>query len=496
MQIRKLASSIDLSSKSSFAWQAGAALSFGILLGTASLVFGPTLVLMGLSGVLLICLAFMTPEIVVLIILAFVLELIPRQFNISISLFVGHFFVTDLLLVILLSIVLVRLLADKSFRLVRTPLDIPLLLLCGATIVGLVTAVRNHGITFSHATPEARVFVSYFLIFFIITNLIRTRSQLARLIYGIVIIAMLIACTMVIQAMLGRSYLIFSEASSVQGEGLVRLFNPGFILCYITLIVLVCDMTLRKDYRFHSVHYLLILLLGLALLTTVARNLLVSGSIGIVVLVAILRKSELSRLAINLLIVTGIALFGITVLMMLGGGDRLLQYSTAFLDRISSMFSGTILSTHENLLFRLNEIKYAWQQIIKHPILGIGLQTLYRPAFYEGDRLTNYLHNAYLSIWLKTGLIGLISFLWFSLRFLLRGLRHWRDSQDSFFNAAILGFSLAYLGMMFSNLVAPTFVQDLSAMTFGVIMGINEVILSQSGTNIKSKQGGLHNVQS
>ncbi len=496
MRIRELASSIDLGSKSSLAWQAGAALSVGILLGAASLVFGPIPVLLGLMGVFLVYLAFMTPEIVVLIALAFVVELIPARLNLSISLFVGNFFVTDLLLVLLLSVVLVRLLADKTFRRVKTPLDIPLLLFCGAAIVGVATASRDHGVIFSHATPEARVYL-YYLIFFVVTNLIRTRSQLARLIYGILFIGVLVAATMVIQAILGRSSLILG-ASSVQGEGLVRLFNPGFVVCYIALLTLVCDMALRKDQRSRSVHYLLILLLGLGLLTTVARNVLVSLAIALAVLVVILRKSKLSRPAATLLVVAGVALFGIAVLMLLGGGDRLLQYFSAYLERSSRMFSATIVSSQENVLIRWEEIQYAWQQITQHPILGIGFFTSYRPVFIEFEKvsLTRYLHNAYLSIWLKTGLLGLISFLWLSWRFLSRGLRHWGDSQDSFFSAMILGFTSAYLGLMISNLVAPTFVQDQSAMIFGVIMGINEVALLHSEANVKLKQGGFRNVQS
>jgi O-antigen ligase len=496
MQIRELASGMDLGSKSSRAWQALAALSLGILLGAASLALGPALVLMGLTGVLVVYLALVTPEIIVLVLLAFVLELIPPQYNLSVSLFVGHFFVTDLLLAMLLSIVLVRLLADKTFRLVKTPLDTPMLLFCGAAVVGMATAIRSHGIRFSHATPEARVYI-YYLIFFVVTNLIRTRSQLARLIHGILVIAVLVAGTMVMQAMAGRS-LIIMQAWQVQGEELVRLFNPGFVLCYIALMTLICGMALRQDHRSRWIHYLLILLLGLGLVTTVTRNVLVSLTIALAVLAVILRKSGLSRLATNLWVVAGIALFGIAMLTLLGGEKRLLEYFSGFFERTSSMFSSTILSSQENVLIRWNEIEYAWQQIVTHPIFGIGFQTAYRPVFarFELVSLTHYLHNAYLSMWLKTGLLGPIAFLWLSWRFLSRGLRHWGEAQDSFFSAVTLGFTLAYLGLMISNLVAPTFVQDRSAMIFGVMMGINEVAFVQSEANVKLNQGGSYNVQS
>ena len=494
MRFLELAGSKDPALISHIVWQAGAPLLAGVFLAVASLAFGPLLVLIGLIGVFLVYLAFTTPEIVVLIILAFVLELIPAQLNASIPLLVGHFFVTDLLLIMLLSVIMLRYVADRTWHYTRTPLDKLLLLFCTAAMIGLVNSVLNHGIRFSHATPEARVFI-YYLLFFAVTNLIKTREQLVRLVYGILFVGVVMAGLMAIQAILGRA--VFAGDGPAGGdENLVRLFNPGFVACYIALIVLICDTALRKDQRFRLVNYLLILLLGLGILTTLARNLLVSGAISLSVLFVLLHQSERSRLGGQLLILAGIALSGMAVVILLGSEGRLLQYFSAYLDRSSRMFSATILSSQENVLIRWNEIEYAWQQITEHPILGIGLKTPYRPPFYQGDPLTYYIHNAYLWIWLKTGLLGLVAFLWLSFRFLQRGFQHWRDSGDSFLRAVMLGFTLAYLGMIVSNLVAPAFVQDYNAAIFAVIMGIGEVILAQSETNRKLlKQGGFHNVQ-
>jgi O-antigen ligase len=295
---------------------------------------------------------------------------------------------------------------------------------------------------------------------------------------------------MVIQAILGRSAFLF-QGWQVQGGELIRLFNPGGVLIYIALIVLVSGMALRKDHRYSSVHYLLILLLGFADLVTLSRNDLVSGAIVLVLLLFILHKVELSRLATSLLGFAVIALFVIAVLTLLGKESLPLQYVSAFIERTLRMTSSTILSSQENLSIRIEEIKYAWRQITQHPILGIGFFTSYRPVFsvYEKVSNTRYLHNAYLSIWLKTGLLGFFSFLWLSLRFVRRGFQHWGNVHDSFLRAMTLGFTLAYLGLMISNLVAPNFVDGRSAMVFGVIMGVNEVTYMQSKGNIKLKKG-------
>jgi cell division protein FtsW (lipid II flippase) len=97
------------------------------------------------------------------------------------------------------------------------------------------------------------------------------------------------------------------------------------------------------------------------------------------------------------------------------------------------------------------------------------------------------IHNAYLSIWLKTGLLGLLSFLCLSFRFLVRGLRHWRDAQDGFLRAVTLGFALAYLAMMISNLVTSSFVNHWNLAIYGVILGINEVVFAHNWAHSEFK---------
>jgi len=47
--------------------------------------------------------------------------------------------------------------------------------------------------------------------------------------------------------------------------------------------------------------------------------------------------------------------------------------------------------------------------------------------------------------------------------------------------------------MVISNLVNPSFVSSLSAIVFGVTMGINEVIYSFNSLGLKHAEGGFGN---
>jgi O-antigen ligase len=467
----QLITSISLKSRS--VHQIGAALAIGLVLGLAILRVGPYVALGGVIGLTLLVLAFVNPEIVILVILYLATGLVPARFNPDIGLGIGHFLATDLLLIMLLSVVVFRLFTDKAFRFVRTPLDIPFLLFCGAVIIGMATAVLSHGIRFRDATYEARILL-YYLIFFAITHHIRTKPQLFRLIHGILLIGLLAAGVMIAQAILGRSFLLV-EAEALQGSQLIRFYYPAGSAVVVSLMVLTCIMAIGKDPRYRLISILAIPLLGLALLLTLTRNVLVSIVVGLAVMLIILRRNRLSRLVGNLLVIAGIVITIVALLGITGNEALLSKYVSTFSDRISSMFSERILSSEETLDWRWKEAQPAWTQIVQNPVFGIGFETPYRKAFFMGDLFRHFIHNGYLWIWLKTGLLGLIPFLWLSACFLVRGFSHWRDIQDNLLKAVTLGFILAYLATLMSNLVVSSVASNLAAVVFGAMMGVNEV---------------------
>jgi O-antigen ligase len=219
-----------------------------------------------------------------------------------------------------------------------------------------------------------------------------------------------------------------------------------------------------------------------ALFTTLSRNLVVSLVIILGMLALTLHTSDRIRLTKNLL---GLALSiaGLIIILLLTGLESSVHdYSTVYLERLSRMFSADIVKSGENLAPRWEEIQYAWTAISQHPILGIGLHNTYRPPFYLGEPagLRTYVHNAYLSLWLKTGLLGLTSFVWLSVAFVKRGCRDWLRVKDDSLRAIYLGCTMAYVGMMISNVVSPSFVQAGSLAILGVILGINEAISIQN----------------
>jgi O-antigen ligase len=298
---------------------------------------------------------------------------------------------------------------------------------------------------------------------------------------------------MVIQGLLGSSINLIDK-SSLQGSGeVIRFYNPGTVIVHLTLMVLLCSLAIRVDNHGRFLKLSLIIVLGVALLLTLGRNLFISTAISLGVLAILLRKRQLPRLVVNAVFITAIAIGILATIQVLGTGPNIVRYFSLYISRFTHLFTTPVLSPEETLAWRWNEILHAWPKLLQNPILGIGLSTRYRPPFYVGDQLLAFIHNAYLWLWLKTGLLGLVAFLWLSFRFMSRGFRYWRTTPGGFLRATVLGLTLMYLAMIISNLVAPILVQSLNSALFGVILGINEVIYSFKTSGKTSMKGVFRN---
>lgn len=100
-----------------------------------------------------------------------------------------------------------------------------------------------------------------------------------------------------------------------------------------------------------------------------------------------------------------------------------------FFDRVQSLdFSNGETEFSQGNPDHVGEVLDAWEQVREQPLLGIGLgrsfQTLRVQTWKEESVMV---HNAPLHVWLKYGLLGLVSYVWFHfavLRWLWRTRRH------------------------------------------------------------------------
>jgi O-antigen ligase len=109
-------------------------------------------------------------------------------------------------------------------------------------------------------------------------------------------------------------------------------------------------------------------------------------------------------------------------------------------------------------------------------------------GFHE---LTRHIHNGHLWILLQSGLLGYLSFVWLSLLFLVRGFRNWRRVSDHKMRGVLLGFTLVYLVVVIAAGANSSFMQWGWTPVFGILLGVNEIILRNYRSNQAAGRDGV-----
>jgi hypothetical protein len=417
--------------------------------------------------------------------------------------------IPDILLVGSLGYIVVRSLALRNLPFVRTPLDRPLLIFYGVTLLSTLLALVQSSLDRYNAIASIRIF-SYYLSFFVVTNLVRERRQLDLLLNGIFLLATLIAGAMIVQYMLGNSVQIFQDSASLDTQGktygaVTRIVPPGFSLLLVTFVTSMCLLVMERFKPIAFLRWLQCGLLAVAFLVTFLRS-YYAPLILVVLLICYLTTGEERRRLI------GYALWGVVittpvVLVLLvappdSSTSRLATASwrlvNASWERLSTLgqsrtfggsgaFQGGDNDTWVD--YRAIENAYAWSAIASHPVIGLGLGASYRPLDpkidgYDARGLmedrTHFIHNSHLGVLLQSGLLGYLSLTWLSLAFLLRGFKNWRKAPNARLRAVVLGFTLAYLAVLIAAGANNVFMDWSWVPVLGIIIGINEVILRQN----------------
>jgi O-antigen ligase len=399
--------------------------------------------------------------------------------------------IPDLLLLGLLGLIPGRWLFVREFRIVRTPLDLPLLIFYGVTLLSTFIGILQSSVEIKEALKATRL-LSYYLTFFVVTNLVRETRQLTFLLNGLFLLATFVAAAMGVQFFLGDSLQLLPGYASdliTQGtvfEGITRIIPPGVSIVLVSFVTILCTLTLEKLRPLGLLKFLQCSLLGCALLVTFLRSYWAVLIMIIILLVYLVRGTERRRL-IGLAMVVIFLASMILLVVFSSTNSRVSRLVGASMDRFNTLGgSGTYKGEDDSVDWRMVENEYAFSKIPSHPLMGLGMSAIYRPWDPRLDHFTadgsevdfrNFIHNGHLLILLQSGLFGYISLMWLSLAFLIRGLRYWRKVVDDRMRGVVLGFTLAYLAILIAAWVNSTFMQWYWIPVIGIIMGINELIL-------------------
>jgi len=437
-------------------------------------------------GVFFLYIIIRKPEIGILAVIAIVASIIYKLDIPRIHIPGGSLLVTDVILLALLLQIPFKALADRSFRLLTTPLDFPLLLFIFAAFISAGISIFKYRLDFKVIVGTGLQTIIYYLLFFTITNLIREKKQLRVLFGGLFGIATVVSLAMIIQARVGQSVrLMYGRIEAAeQGSWAMRIIPPGEVVIFVTFISAVCAIAIMNKPFFRTVYFYLIPILGAGLLLTYNRQ--YWGSIIFSLFIFMLLTSERGKRRF----LSWIAIVFISVILVILPITTLSKtirvYSDSIIGRFSSLFTVKETLAGSSLGWRKIENQYAWRSIVKHPFLGIGLYNTYRPPLpgmdigKTGWDSKRFIHNGYLWVLVSMGLLGFLPLMWFYICFLVRGFSNWRKIRYPIEKSAVIGYAVSGIALSLSILVEPRIMQWHGIVVIATITGLNEVIIRRN----------------
>lgn len=181
---------------------------------------------------------------------------------------------------------------------------------------------------------------------------------------------------------------------------------------------------------------------------------------------------------------TIISLLSVLVLLslqfFLPGGNFIQEFTKRF----RSSFSVTLSRETVSNYYRVLEYQEAYERIYERPVYGYGLG--YRFDFFDPLALKREsvyaVHNDYLAIILKMGLVGLIAFLWLFYVFFKEGLQAGRRTKGPYAKGLIAGFSANILQILLTGFTNHVIIGIMNTYYLAFAMGAVVIISKNEET--------------
>ncbi|MCX6639561.1 MAG: O-antigen ligase family protein [bacterium] len=406
----------------------------------------------------------------------------------TVPIVIGDLHLSDLLIILLLiGRVMKR--ATMEVVMIPKPLGYPILTMILIALFSFCYTVLSSNIGISRAGLELRIFF-YLFLFFIVYYYVRTPRQLNSLLIGIGVLACTLAILQIAQWIMGNEVnILHCRVETVVTAG--RKFKnsifvkfPGMAIILFTLNSLFSIYIFKKiKVKWQILLLAAITLLSLGMIATFARTLWIAV-IAAVMLVLFLARERMAVYLRGTLLIASAALIIFFTVQTTAIGT--VFNPKAFVDRSVSTFSAFKNFKDDTLFMRFLEYKYAWEKITEHPFLGIGFGNAYRPNIfvgsgYEKSSQGNWVHNGYLAVQMRMGLLGTMAFLWMIIAFFRRFHRSWRKVKNPFYKAIVVGVAVSMVGMLITNLTSSTILYLYWITISAIGMGISEKIYQFEG---------------
>ncbi len=376
-------------------------------------------------------------------------KLYPTLYKLSLpGLFINPF---EVFLVLLLVVTIF----SSRARFVRTSLDIPLLAFGLACVAGYITCVRLTGE--AGRIFEPRRILHFYVVFFLTVNIITTRERLKLLLW-------VFGAAVILKSAEGMC--LYFQGAGLQIKWRITAIFTGWGdgLNFVTYLLFVLLLLIRKPEGVRRGMWLLFWpMVLLTLLNTYKR----AYYVGLAAALGFLFLLEGGRRRVRFVV------FGTLALVLLLGVITVTNSWYAVGQSVWSIFHPTMESSAH---YRLVEWKNALLSIQAHPWLGIGLGGILEMLVYLPRTNLLGVHNTFLWVTVKLGLLGLLVYLWLILSYLHCLMRQRNTLPDSFLRWVNQGLLLSFIAFLTAQFFAPMFFQMRTSAWMALVMGVGVML--------------------
>jgi tetratricopeptide (TPR) repeat protein/O-antigen ligase len=382
--------------------------------------------------------------------------------------------VVRIILIAILTIWAVKIMLKQEHKFIRSPLDYPILSYFLVCTVAMLTSV--HVLTsfmgFYGRYEGCSTLYMYCLLFFITTNFIRSKEQILRVMYTVIIAGVCMAVYGVIQRMGLDPYAWGGVITWQRVIGTIG--QPNFLAAYVdmafiiglALLLNMKEIRWSRQFQWQTAYDVILravlvislFLIYVCVLYTQSRG----GFLGLFVGVALFFTCVNRNLTIDKwkeLSVLFLLIAVITVITSLNPETSPFGRFASEAAKTGEMSaSETTITTYNATLSRIETWKSAYKIIADRPVFGIGQEVLKmvfpryetnKFRFYEGFHVKqDRCHNEVCDMAVTRGVTGLAVYVWVLATFFYMGFKLIRgdfDPELKLFTAGFMGASAAYL---------------------------------------------------
>jgi len=344
---------------------------------------------------------------------------------------------------------------QRGGRFYGTRLDFSILFYAAMCLFGYLVCIALYGDPTRLFEP--RRLLHFFLTYFLTVNLLRSKEalQMFLLIYF---------SGLVLQAWKGVYMYLGGSGLMIKWKIRAIFTGWGDSLNFVTFMLFLAVFILEKaPLRFKRFFILMLPAVFFSFLFSYKRAYYVALAAGLGILFLMQGARARMRLFVIVLVSSMIM-----VLVIIGAGQ-----GEAFARRAGSIFTPI---KESSAYYRIIEWRNALISIEKHPLTGIGLGGVMPMEIYLPRTNLLGVHNTYLWVAVKMGLLGLFAYLLLHFTFFRQLIRQNSRLTDPYLRAVSKGVTCAFTAFCAAQMFAPMFSQMRTSTWMGVMLGIGMML--------------------